>query len=136
LIGNDTPYGTLTVPVTFTVTGVTLTTPNLMRTALPGITIVYSMTLTNGFPINDTFDLVVKGASYPTDLSQATINLADWQAGEFQVLVHVPPGAVSGDQDSITIEAVSQSNPNLKVAVNLVTQVIIRRIYLPFMSKK
>ena len=61
---------------------------------LPGVTVTYTVSISNSGNNNDTFDLSLSGNSWPVTLSQPTITLAVGTVSSFEVMVEIPGGGI------------------------------------------
>jgi uncharacterized membrane protein len=78
---------------------------------LPGATVAYTLTLTNLGNITDTFTLSYTGSLWEGGLPVTTTSLGAGEAIEVSVLVTIPLEALADEQDGVTINAVSQTEP-------------------------
>jgi uncharacterized membrane protein len=100
--------------------GVELTPGADSATGNPGEIVTYTLTVTNCGNIPDTFDLSYAGNSWSVALSAASLTLEEGESGEVSVWVTVEPGALAGEEDTVTVSATSQGDP-LQVGVSILT---------------
>ncbi|MCP4536159.1 MAG: hypothetical protein GY832_03345 [Chloroflexi bacterium] len=98
-------------------TGLAMLVPGQQhRGDTPGSVVSYTMTLWNLTGITDTFDLTVTGNVWPTTFWDdgpitRTGTLSNYGSADFSVQVSIPPGASSGDVDTVDIQATSVTSP-------------------------
>jgi choice-of-anchor B domain-containing protein len=108
---NATYYGLAMTPVTSGLAG------------LPGQTVTYTLDLTNLGNLSDTYDLSINGQTWATTLSTNSITLDAGQSESATVQVTIPPEATVGDNDIVTVTAVSQGDNAITASANLTTTV-------------
>ncbi|MGV8039660.1 MAG: hypothetical protein AB2L07_06140 [Thermoanaerobaculaceae bacterium] len=88
-------------------------TPDGARTACPGGTATYPLTLSNMTPNADTFDITIAGNAWPTTPSPAQLTLGPGATGSVTVGVDVPwtPGS-----DTATVTALGQTHAGTDTA--------------------
>jgi murein tripeptide amidase MpaA/uncharacterized membrane protein len=103
--------------------GVVITPTNVTTFTLPGVNIIYPMSVANRGAVSDTFDLVFS-SGWPAILSAVSIGPLD-PGEEFPLVltVTVPVTATPGDADMVVITATSQSDPE-KFAVATRTTIV------------
>jgi uncharacterized repeat protein (TIGR01451 family) len=108
--------------------------------ASPGQTAIYTLSLTNTGTLSDSFVLTLTGHRWHTALSTETIGpLAVGSQDTFQVLVTVPPDAVPGEFDQVTVQAVSSGDPRqppASAATALTTRAQPYKLYLPLVFRQ
>jgi uncharacterized repeat protein (TIGR01451 family) len=90
----------------------------------PGDQVEFTLTLTNGGNITDTFNLAVSGSEWDAMLSTASIALAPGESGDVTVTVSIPAGAEEGEMDMFTVSAVSAGDPGVFAEVNLTVEAL------------
>lgn len=114
--------------------------PDDAMTGTIGMTVTYSIWITNTGDVTDTFDLTANGIWTPT-LSMSSMTLAAGESASITVWVYVPNSANDGDTDVATVTAVSQSDNAVSDTTDLTTTAqsagpITYFIYLPFTTKQ
>ena len=99
----------------------------------PGGTLSYTVQITNTGAVSDTFDLTAISASgWDTAVMPTTISLDAGESGSFTVSLTIPTGADAGTSDTVTVMAMSQSDPFINASVELTAIVLeFNFIYLP-----
>ena len=101
----------------------------------PGETVVYSIEVTNNGEEVDTFDITLSGNSWVTT-ADPTIGPLD--PGEMDVLtveVTIPPTAVLGDSDLVTVTVTSQGDGLEYSEAELTTTIYVYELYLPLITR-
>jgi PKD repeat protein len=101
--------------------GLSLTADLTEQTGLPGETVVYNLTLTNTGNASDTFDLSYDGEVWDVSLSDTEAALAAGGDVQFTASVQIPLGALAGDWDAFSTQAVSQGDGTVSGQVALTT---------------
>jgi hypothetical protein len=109
--------------------------PETAASGYPGTAVTYVLTATNIGGVTDTFDLSLSGNSWSTSLSVNTITLGSGQSGSFMVTVNIPPNALPGDDDIVTVTATSQTSPMDSASVTLTTTALESRLFMPIVRK-
>jgi uncharacterized membrane protein len=76
-----------------------------------GATVTYTLRLTNTGDVADTFALSATGETWTTTVPSSVGPLGAGAGANVPVTVHIPPGVSHGAEDSVTISAISQSDP-------------------------
>jgi len=92
------------------VSGVEMTPPTDTRNGNPGETVTYTLRVTNTGNCTDTFTLGVVGDDWTTNAPTPIGPLAVGAGADVEVTVDIPPGALRGDSDVVTITATSQGD--------------------------
>ncbi|MFO7539515.1 MAG: M36 family metallopeptidase, partial [Chloroflexota bacterium] len=95
-----------------------------------GTPVTYTLTLTNLGNSSDTFDFVLSGYSWTTDVDPVSVTLDPGQSGQLWVTVLVPEDAAGGSSDAVTVTATSQGDPAQSEALTLTTTAISSETYL------
>ena len=107
--------------------------------AVPGQTAMYTLSLTNTGTLSDTVTLALSGQLWSTALSTNTVGpLSAGSRGAFRVLVTVPPNAVPGELDQVTVQAVSSVDPRQPPASATTVLTTMARpyaLYLPLIFR-
>ncbi|MCB9882975.1 MAG: S8 family serine peptidase [Planctomycetes bacterium] len=75
-----------------------------------GMSVQYTLTITNRGYLDDTFQLSLQTATFPASLSQTTVGpLAAGASANVTVDVQIPSGTAIGTADAITVSATSQA---------------------------
>ena len=98
--------------------------PNDASSGRPGTTVTYTLTISNSGNVADTFSLAVAGNSWLTSVSTTSVTLLPDASSQFSVTVSVPPGALVGDADAVTITATSQGDAAKSESTLLTTTVL------------
>jgi uncharacterized membrane protein len=86
----------------------------------PGGALSYTVQITNTGAVSDTFDLTAMSASgWDTAVMPTTISLDAGESGSFTVSLTIPTGADAGTSDTVTVMAMSQSDPFINASVEL-----------------
>ncbi len=125
-----------TTAVTGATYGVSLS-PDDAASGAPGSDITYTVWITNEGNVADTFDLSLSGNTWTAVLSASSITLDAGASGSVTVVVSIPSGAAEGDDDSVTVTAVSQNDATATDSATLTTtaQMPTYVIYLPIILK-
>jgi uncharacterized repeat protein (TIGR01451 family) len=109
---NNSPAGTLSVPVQMTVVqmGVEMSPPQA-KNGDPGTTLTYNLTVSNTSTIAESFDVAVTGNAWATTLPATLGPLAPGFSTSLLVDVVIPAGATPGDSDIATVSVTSQLDP-------------------------
>jgi hypothetical protein len=142
-INNNTVYGPINVPVMMrvveTVYGVELDPEMATDSADPGESVVYVLTITNTGTESDTFDLMLTGNAWNSELSTDSITLAAGASTTFMVTVDIPPQLFGpGHSDMVTVTAASVNDPfgEAVATAQLTTEANeIYRLWLPFVIR-
>jgi subtilisin family serine protease len=143
IVTNDPVNNRINIPVTMyvvdTVYGVALDPAMAMGAGDPGDSVDYTLTITNTGGETDTFDLMLSGNAWDSDLSTDSVTLAAGESTTFVVTVQIPAGlAGGGHSDSVTVTAVSTNDPSgLATAQSVLTTEAneIYRLWLPIIIK-
>jgi N-acetylneuraminic acid mutarotase len=115
--------------------GVSLAPDSQEQSALPGDVVTYTLQITNSGNVTDTFDLSTTGGEWVVTLPVTPTNLEAGASLEVTVQVLVPVGAADGDQDSVTITAISHGDPTVTAIAELSTTAAWIKVYLPFIKE-
>ncbi len=118
------------IPVTMTVAaleyGLQLSAPITETQAIPGETVEYSIVITNtseGMP--DTFHLQMLGSDWVGQLSTPVVGpMASGESASVVLSVTVPDSVIPLDQDTLTVRAISQGDPEKSAALDFTTTVL------------
>ncbi len=123
-LDNNAPYGSPTTPVTLVVVypyNVSVTPSTIAASADPGATATYTFTVRNTGFNADSFAISLSGA-WTAEPSATTVGpLAAGAEALVSVAVTVPPAALCGATDALTVTAASQGNPLRYSAIVLTT---------------
>ena len=128
-LGSDTASTSVIVTPVY---GVTLSSDQT-QSAVPGQSVIYTLTITNTGLIADRFDLTATGQTWATILSTSMVELAATASADFIVTVAIPAGAGSQESDTVTITATSQGDSS-KTDTAVLTTVSTgekAKIYIP-----
>ncbi|MBX3059383.1 MAG: choice-of-anchor B family protein [Anaerolineae bacterium] len=105
-----------------------------------GAVVTYTVHITNTGNITDSFALDMSGNVWTTHVEPVTVTLAAGEGTAVQVTVHIPGDAANGDDDTVTITAVSDNDPAATASVDLTTTASVPvepgyTIYLPIILK-
>jgi len=126
-VTNDTPYGSLNVPITLTAVqmyDVALTPFTASRSGLPGATVTYPFTVTNAGQETDTFTVTLAGNGWTASAPQTIGPLASGASAALLVDVTVPADAACGAADTLTLTVRSQGNPNRAATATATTSAV------------
>ena len=117
--------------------GVTLEPPTDAQSGAPGTTVTYTLRVTNTGNCTDTFDLSPSGGAWPVDLPRSVGPLAGSAGADVEVTVDIPATAADGDDDTVIITAVSQSDGTKSAGSVLTTTAVVtcRAVYLPLVIR-
>ncbi|MBX3056097.1 MAG: hypothetical protein KF770_06445 [Anaerolineae bacterium] len=106
----------------------------------PGAVVTYTVHITNTGNAADSFTLGMSGNAWMTHVEPLTVTLAAGEGTAVQVTVHIPGDAANGDDDTVTITAVSDNDPSATASVDLTTTASVPvepgyTIYLPIILK-
>jgi subtilisin family serine protease/CRISPR/Cas system CMR-associated protein Cmr5 small subunit len=82
----------------------------------PGVTVAYTLTLSNMGNVPDTYDLALADNLWEVTLSETSLALAVGESADIQVNVTVPADALADAMDMATIVATSTTDPMLSVS--------------------
>lgn len=137
---NDPVTPLVTVPLTLTVVpqsfGVLLSADQAASSDA-GMTVTYTIQITNTGNVADTFNLAATGGAWTTTLGSSSVTLAAGASAAVVVQVAVPANAADGTSDVVTITAVSQSDSGVSDTLTLTTTAVvpIRYLYLPLILR-
>lgn len=122
----DGPYGLALFPdETTCARGILIAPATANGIGSAGATTTYTGTATNLTGQIDSFSLSLSGQAWPTTLSDAgTGSLDHGGVFTFTVQVQVPPGAIIGDNDSVTITALSTTSPDVYSDTGQLTTIV------------
>jgi len=81
----------------------------------PGGTLTYTVTVTNNGDITDTYDLSASDTEvWGLSLSQDTVTLDSGENGSIILTVSIPGTAEMGTEDTVTVTATSQADPDVR----------------------
>jgi uncharacterized repeat protein (TIGR01451 family) len=112
--------------------------PGMSLQGQPGDTITYTVSITNTSNApSDTFTVTLGTSTFTATLSAAVVGPLDMgQAGTVDVAVAIPPGAPSGESDSVILTATSMGDPSKSDSTSLTTTVAEPpRLYLPLIQR-
>jgi uncharacterized membrane protein len=124
-------------PIDMLVVGYALTlTPTIdAQIGAPNTTVVYTLTLTNSGTYSDTFDVELTGAGWPTTGPLTVGPVGADESVDFAVDVDIPPSAVSGYSDTVTVTVTSQGDDTKFADALLTTTAGEFEIYLPLIVR-
>ena len=118
--------------------GVALAVDPVQGQALAGMTVTYTLWITNTGGAKDTFDLEMDGNMWLTALPKEVGPLAAKAGTLVPLVVVVPASATVGTRDMLTVTAISQAAPAHAAVLTLTTEVVecwpvsgARFIYMP-----
>ena len=115
--------------------GVSLSSPEQTKFGTGGNTIMFDVMVTNDGEGTDTYTLSVAGAVWTTELSESSVTVNPGASETVQVTVDIPASAESGDDDAVTVSAVSTLDATVTDSLQLLTKVSGDEfIYLPTLS--
>jgi uncharacterized membrane protein len=101
--------------------GLTLDPEEVSLSGDPGVTVEYTLTLTNAGNITDAFTVEAGESEWDVRLSETYLELDPGEMVEVSVQVDVPIEAMAGDQDTVMITATSTGDDNLTAFSTLTT---------------
>ncbi len=106
----------------------------------PGAVMTYTVHITNTGNAADSFSLNPSGNVWTTHVEPMTVTLAAGEGAPVMVTVHIPGDAANGDDDTVTVTAVSDADPTATASVDLTTTASVPvepgyTIYLPIILK-
>ena len=118
------------------VAGVVVAPSKAAQSAAPGVTVTYTLQITNTGSITDTFDVIAAGYHWPTNIlgtgSGGTILLPLNGHGSVEVEVTVPLTGTGHDVANITVT--SQNDSNVSATATLTTAALFK-LYLPLVMR-
>jgi CSLREA domain-containing protein len=106
--------------------------PDAAKSAPPGQTVIYTLTLTNQGNGTDIFDLSTSGNLWTTILSDSQLALTAGQSANITATVAIPTGTSDKITDIVSIIARSRGDSSKSDSVNLATtSIVILQFYLP-----
>jgi hypothetical protein len=143
--GSNAINGDQTVPVIFTIGSstvhdVAVSAPQAALSGLVGSTITYTLSVTNTGNVSDSFNLSLSGNTWPSTLSQTSVNLAAGASTTIQVSVAIPANAVANSTDSVTVTATSAADSSATNSISLVSTansipVSQYKVFMPYIVK-
>jgi hypothetical protein len=117
---------------------VTLTPTAQSKNGSAGATVIYQVQVVNTSPYSDTFTVAFSGAAWPfTPPGPLNIGPLPPGAGSLmEISVTIPAGTPNGNNDTLTITAVSQSDPARQATASLTTTTAGGRLFLPMLRKR
>ena len=91
----------------------------------PGETATHIWRITNAGNFIDNFELVASGHTWTTTLPSIVGPLAAGADADLEISVKIPPDGISGQQDTVTITATSQSDPSQWASAMLTTTAFV-----------
>ena len=87
-------------------------------------TVTHTVTITNAGVLSDSYDLALGNSTWPVTLEMArTAPLGPAGSAHVGVRVGIPPGAVPGDSEPVTLTVTSVMSPSVTAALSLRTAV-------------
>jgi hypothetical protein len=127
--------------------GVALEPAAASQAAPPGQAVTYTLGMTNTGNVADVFTLTLSGQAWTTTVSMASgtavlPTIGPLDAGEWAVLVvetEVPPGALGGNSDTVTVTIISWGDGATSATAVLATTVaqpaVMFEIHLPLILR-
>ena len=112
-LGTDTPYGTLSIPVTLTVAhiyGASVTAAEAAQAAEPGNVVAYALTVHNSGTITDSYTLTLGGNTWTADAPANVGPIPVRGSTTVTVSVTIPGDALPGSRDTVIVTATSQTD--------------------------
>ncbi|MBN2001895.1 MAG: PKD domain-containing protein [Anaerolineae bacterium] len=101
--------------------GVEMSTGRPGRSGAPGTQVSYRLRITNRGNVADTFELDLGQHAWPVSAPQTVGPLNPGQSADVAVAVTLPQNATPGAEETVTVAAVSQLDPDQSANVALVT---------------
>ena len=136
VVNNSTPYGETSLPVTLFLKAyaIGLSPAAQAWNAMPGEQLRYYVQVTNAGNYTDTFTLQTSGSIWPVTVAGEIGPLAPDESIVLEVLVQVPQSAPLGQSDTLQIQIISQSNPDVTQTIVLQTNVLYH-LFSPLVRK-
>jgi uncharacterized repeat protein (TIGR01451 family) len=110
--------------------GVAISPTSAAQVGDVGTTVTYTLYVTNTGNVADTLLLTATGQTWPTTLSDTSIDLVSGQGAVVHAWIQIPVSGVSeGDADTVTVEAASQGDPSQTADAVLTTTAHIPPTY-------
>lgn len=142
VISNNTPYGSLNIPVDIDVEqyyAVALTPDSTAKDGAAGSQVLYTLQVSNVGNTSDLYAISVSGNAWTTNLPSQVGPLLPGGSSNINVTVSIPAAATPGESDSVTIQITSLSNPAVSTSVTLTTSTPQEQqdylIYLPAITR-
>jgi uncharacterized membrane protein len=87
----------------------------------PAETVEYTLTLTNSGNTTDTFGITFEGNDWDVHLAEDEFTLEAGESATVNVQVNIPPEAMAGEFDAVTITATSAGDEHLSASSTLTT---------------
>ena len=136
-LGDATKSASSTLTTTAnTVRGITLTPPTAGRSGDPGTTVTYTLRLTNGGNMSDSYTLTVGNTAFTTTVMPMSVGPLEMHVDQdITVTVQIPLSAARGITDTALITATSLSDVSEWATVTLTTEVSPYKVFLPLLLK-
>jgi len=115
--------------------GVKVTPDTDSRSGERGVTVTYTLQVTNTGNITDTFDVSVSGWMWPTAAPSAVGPLAAGESVDVEVRVDVPASAAGGATDTAIVLLTSRMDNTRSVTSTLTTRLPRFSMFLPLIIK-
>jgi hypothetical protein len=105
-----------------------------------GTTVDYAVAITNIGNGPDTFNLTLAGDTWPTTVAPTSVSLNPGESAQLTVSVQIPLGALHGANNTVTVTATSEGDPETSDSLQLTTTAIVEAedvfvIFLPIIAK-
>jgi uncharacterized protein len=104
---------------------------SLAGAGYPSTAVEYTLTLTNTGNITDTYSLAYAGGEWDITLPITWTALSPGESIDVAVQVLIPASVEDGDADSGTIVVTSKSDPTVSGSVEITTQAVWRKVFMP-----
>ncbi|UCC62775.1 MAG: PKD domain-containing protein [Anaerolineae bacterium] len=104
--------------------GLWLRPPPATQIGTPGSLVTHTLHITNTGNNTDTFSLALSGGDWMTSVSDSIGPLAAGATGDLPVVADIPADASIGDEDTVTVTAISQGDATQWAASVLTTTVV------------
>ncbi len=115
---------------------VTVTPANQTKFGTAGNSVSFTVTVLNTNNAADTYTITLGGNTWQVNAPAQVGPVNPGGTTTFQVTVHIPQGAVTGDLDTVTVTVTSQANPSKSDTAVLQTGVSGVQIFLPIVTRQ